>query len=692
MQLAENQPNTNLPIGANPETEGLLVDFDGGTANSQVLLRFDNIFGSGPGQIPLGSKIAAARLVLDTNNPGDGGTFHRLLTSFDANTDTWNSFANGVAPRNTTAGVQADGFEALAGFESQVGVAAGNSDPDAGVTIIGVTADLQAWANGEANNGWMIKGWEGRTDGWAFTASESANAVDRPRLEIDWIPAAISSTSFRDGENGYGGTQDTAILESTPDASSSTAANVFVDANDPGSTNNSQVLLRFDSIIGGLAGQIPAGALIHAAYVDLASTQSNAEGDGGTFHRMSVDWNEEFATWNSFTNGIQADDVEAVASPTAFAGNSDPNALRTQAAGWYSFDVTRDVQAWVTGTAQNYGWAILPYAGLPNGWGVETSEATQPVNRPTLRVFYTLPGITVNPIEGLTTSEAGGTAQVSVVLNAPPTDTVTIGISSSNTAEGTVSVNTLTFTPSNWDVPQIVTITGVDDAIDDGDVAYQIITSPAVSSDPNYNGVNPADVNVVNNDNDNGSATPATVTGVTFGDGTIQRSMVKSIRVDFNQVVTADAGAFVLQRRVGGAWVSIPSTELTINAVDVGTSTQSQFLLTFSGSSVIGGSLADGNYRLTVVGNLISSNGLNLDGDANGSAGGDYVKGADATDNFFRLFGDFNGTGGVNIFDLNAFRGAVGTNNEVFDFNGVGGVNIFDLNAFRARVGQSRNF
>ncbi len=53
VQLAENQPSTNLPIGANPATEGLLVDFDNGTANSQVLLRFANIFGSGPGQFQL---------------------------------------------------------------------------------------------------------------------------------------------------------------------------------------------------------------------------------------------------------------------------------------------------------------------------------------------------------------------------------------------------------------------------------------------------------------------------------------------------------------------------------------------------------------------------------------------------------------------------------------------------------------
>ena len=37
----------------------------------------------------------------------------------------------------------------------------------------------------------------------------------------------------------------------------------------------------------------------------------------------------------------------------------------------------------------------------------------------------------------------------------------------------------LTFTPANWNTPQTVTVTGVDDAIDDGDVAYTIVTAAA---------------------------------------------------------------------------------------------------------------------------------------------------------------------------------------------------------------------
>src|SRR6185295_7889385 len=111
-------------------------------------------------------------------------------------------------------------------------------------------------------------------------------------------------------------------------------------------------------------------------------------------------------------------------------------------------------------------------------------------------------GITVSPTSGLVTTEAGGTASFSVVLNSQPTASVTIGVSSSNPAEGTVSPASLTFTAANWNTPQSVTLTGVDDFVDDGDIAYTIVTAAAVSSDPNYDGFNPGDVSASNSDND----------------------------------------------------------------------------------------------------------------------------------------------------------------------------------------------
>jgi hypothetical protein len=111
-------------------------------------------------------------------------------------------------------------------------------------------------------------------------------------------------------------------------------------------------------------------------------------------------------------------------------------------------------------------------------------------------------GITVSPTAGLVTTESGGTATFTVKLNSQPTADVTIGLSSSNTAEGTVSPSSLTFTAANWSTSQTVTVTGVDDFVQDGNVAYTIITAPAVSTDTNYNGINPPDVSVTNNDND----------------------------------------------------------------------------------------------------------------------------------------------------------------------------------------------
>ncbi len=112
------------------------------------------------------------------------------------------------------------------------------------------------------------------------------------------------------------------------------------------------------------------------------------------------------------------------------------------------------------------------------------------------------PGISVTPTSGLTTTEAGGTAQFSVVLTSAPSANVSIGISSSDTTEGTVSTSSLTFTTANWNTPQTVTVTGVDDYIVDGNVAYTILTAAAVSADANYNGLDPSDVSVTNTDND----------------------------------------------------------------------------------------------------------------------------------------------------------------------------------------------
>lgn len=110
-------------------------------------------------------------------------------------------------------------------------------------------------------------------------------------------------------------------------------------------------------------------------------------------------------------------------------------------------------------------------------------------------------GITVGAISG-NTSEAGSGATFTVVLTSQPSANVSIGVSSNDTSEGTVSPATLTFTNLNWNQAQTVSVSGVDDDIDDGNIAYSIILAAAVSADSSFNGSNPADVSVTNADND----------------------------------------------------------------------------------------------------------------------------------------------------------------------------------------------
>ncbi len=100
------------------------------------------------------------------------------------------------------------------------------------------------------------------------------------------------------------------------------------------------------------------------------------------------------------------------------------------------------------------------------------------------------------------TTELGGTATFTISLNSQPTGTVNIGLSSSDTSEGTVG-SSVSFNTGDWNTNKIVTVTGVDDGAVDGNIAYTIVTATPTGSDGSgYTGINPSDVNVMNWDNE----------------------------------------------------------------------------------------------------------------------------------------------------------------------------------------------
>jgi hypothetical protein len=114
---------------------------------------------------------------------------------------------------------------------------------------------------------------------------------------------------------------------------------------------------------------------------------------------------------------------------------------------------------------------------------------------------YTPAGVNITIGTEPQTTEEGGTEVFSVSLEAKPRADVTISMASDNTNEGTLSESSLTFTEVNWETPQAVTVSGVDDAIEDGDQTYNILFSVA-STDPEYEGLNVANLTLVNLDDE----------------------------------------------------------------------------------------------------------------------------------------------------------------------------------------------
>jgi hypothetical protein len=161
-------------------------------------------------------------------------------------------------------------------------------------------------------------------------------------------PAPIkTSASFQSGVGGYDGTVDVELWALAPTTILDTNPNATTDANNDG--GESQILLRFEAIVGAKPGQVPPGSAVHSATLIVSAFD---QGDTVNLHRMLVPWPRQ-ATWTTMVAGVTADGMEASRHRESFtfgkiAANSSAIA----------FDVSDSVQAWVNGTP-NYGWVFI---------------------------------------------------------------------------------------------------------------------------------------------------------------------------------------------------------------------------------------------------------------------------------------------------------------------------------------------
>ena len=126
-------------------------------------------------------------------------------------------------------------------------------------------------------------------------------------------------------------------------------------------------------------------------------------------------------------------------------------------------------------------------------------------------------GVLVNPTIG-TTTEAGGTATFTFTLTSQPTANVTIPIGNYDATENSGPASVV-ISPAQWNTGVDLTITGLDDAIVDGNIITTINTGNVTSPDPNYDALGGADVAQLTVTNEDDDAATLTISDVSQTEG-----------------------------------------------------------------------------------------------------------------------------------------------------------------------------
>ena len=326
---------------------------------------------------------------------------------------------------------------------------AGESGPNAGafqVTRTGSTAGV------------LVVGYA--TAGTASEGSDYTTLSGSVNIPAGQVSATVALTPIDDNED-----EVDEIESTTPTITTTLAANQYLTGTASGVINIT------DNDVAGVIFPAVAGL-------------SN-ESDGNTFARLFTVRLSSRPTAPVTLTFASSNPDEAAVDTNTSAGNQNQTSVTFTSAEWNlaktvhvlgqqdtfdDGDITYSIQTTaVTSTDSKY-----------NGLGVADQSWTN--------FDDDTAGIVVSAISGLVT-EAGGVATFTIRLASEPYDRVDFTLSSNDTSEYQLQSGSevATLDSSNWSSGVTITVVGMDDSIDDGNVAFNVQIAKSVSNDPAYN-------------------------------------------------------------------------------------------------------------------------------------------------------------------------------------------------------------
>jgi len=376
--------------------------------DSQVLIKFDSIIGSGAGQIPANASILDAQLLLTTGNSTNSQTggpvgAAALLQPFDSNTSYYANYpcgctlgSQGPTWTATTASGGVVSTQRPNGGIGPIAISTVGPPPVLTVGSLDVRSMVQQWTNGTlTNNGLAVQmGFTGSTDAWNFGATGNPDVTQRPKLQVTYTTAPMQVTTIRKGTNGYAGESDVLVQSGVDFVSPADDVTIQGTAVTTGQNidtgelhtdaSRNRALLKFNDIFGTQAWEAPADKPVGKAWLVMTTGGGTNARSPNPFevHAMKVAWDPATVTYTNVGPAPGITEADGDIGPAL----STKSGMISGSEAW--FDVTSYLEG-IRNGAQDFGLDVMPNDNAGDGWQAFLSGAST-ASRPRLVIYSDL--------------------------------------------------------------------------------------------------------------------------------------------------------------------------------------------------------------------------------------------------------------------------------------------------------------